>query len=104
MEDVSRTVRGAWTVAVVRIQYFSFGSRGGDRIKRCRKMKWRQRARLDSMRRRRADVVTSVGGEATPRWGKGGHEANWTDTNLTGPKNKKNQYGRFSCYKWIVKI
>jgi hypothetical protein len=40
--------------------------RGGDRMKRCRKMKWR----------RRGGVATSVGGEVALGRGKGGHDAN----------------------------
>jgi hypothetical protein len=35
----------------------------------------------------------------TPRKGKGGDDACWDDANLTGSKNKKNPYGRFSWYK-----
>jgi hypothetical protein len=44
-------------------------------------------------------VMTSVGGEATPRSGKGGDVVNWVDVNVTGPKNEENQRGRFSQYK-----
>jgi hypothetical protein len=49
-------------------------------------------------------VTTSAGGEATPGRGKGGDDANWADVNLTMPKNKENLPGRFSWYKWMVKI
>jgi hypothetical protein len=35
---------------------------------------------------------------------KGGDDASWADANITEPKNKENSYGRFSCYKWTVKI
>jgi hypothetical protein len=46
----------------------------------------------------------TVGGEAAPKRGKEGDDASWADVNLTGPKNKENSRGRFSCYKWMVKI
>jgi hypothetical protein len=79
----------------------------GGGTKRCRKMKWRHRAHLASMgrkRERRDSVATSTGGEATPERGKRGDNASWADANLTGPKNKENSRGRFSCYKWTVNI
>jgi hypothetical protein len=41
-------------------------------------------------------MVMSVGGEATPRRGKGGDDVSWADVNLTEPK--------FSSFKWTVKI
>jgi hypothetical protein len=44
-------------------------------------------------------VMTSAGGEAAPRRGKGGNNASWADVNLTGPKNEENQHDRFSWYK-----
>jgi hypothetical protein len=43
-------------------------------------------------------VRMSVGGEATSGRGKGGDNASWTDANFTGPKNKENSHGQFSCY------
>jgi hypothetical protein len=72
--------------------------RGCDGIKHCRKMKQMQRARLDSMKRkrdttwRRADM--SVGGEATPKRRKGGDNVSYADTIFTVPKNKENTRGR----------
>jgi hypothetical protein len=44
----------------------------------------------------RSSVTMPTGGEATPRKGKGGDDANWTDTDLTKPENKVNPPGRFS--------
>jgi hypothetical protein len=35
-------------------------------------------------------VATLAGGEAALGRGKGGEDASWADTNLTGPKNKEN--------------
>jgi hypothetical protein len=61
--------------------------RGSDVTNRCRKIKW----------------VTSAGGDVPPGKGKGGDDV-WANQNLTGPKNKENSHGRFSCYKWTVKI
>jgi hypothetical protein len=49
-------------------------------------------------------VVTSAGGEAAPRRGKGGDDASWTDANLVVPKIEENSCGPLSCYKWTVKI
>jgi hypothetical protein len=49
-------------------------------------------------------VATSVGGEAAPGRGKGGDDISWVNANLTEPKNRKNQRGQFSCFKWTVKI
>jgi hypothetical protein len=49
-------------------------------------------------------VTMSIGGEVAPGRGKGGDDASWADANLTGPKNKENSHGQFSCYKWMVKI
>jgi hypothetical protein len=34
-------------------------------------------------------MATSVEGEATPRRGKGGDDANWADANFTSQKNEK---------------
>jgi hypothetical protein len=70
-------------------------------------MKRGQRARLGSMQRKRDtarwrdDVDRRRDG--TER-GKGGDIASWADTNLTGSRNEKNSRGRFSRYKWMVKI
>jgi hypothetical protein len=74
--------------------------RGGDRTKRYRNMNRRQRARFSSMGRK----TTSAGGEVAPKKGKGGDSVSWADANLTGAKNKENTRGRFSWYKWTVKI
>jgi hypothetical protein len=53
---------------------------------------------------RRGGMKTSAKGEATlGRW-KGGDDTSWADVNLTRPKNKEIPYGRFSWYKWTVKI
>jgi hypothetical protein len=49
-------------------------------------------------------MVMSAREEAAPERGKGGGDASWADTKLTGPKNEENQHGRFICYKWTVKI
>jgi hypothetical protein len=35
---------------------------------------------------------------------KGGDDDNWTNVNLTGPKNKINPLDRFSWYKWTMNI
>jgi hypothetical protein len=48
---------------------------------------------------RHSSVTMSAGGEAAPGKRKGRENASWADTNLTGPKNKENSRGRFSCYK-----
>jgi hypothetical protein len=34
---------------------------------------------------------------------KGGDDANWADTDLTGLKNEENSCGQFNSYKWTVK-
>jgi hypothetical protein len=49
-------------------------------------------------------VTTSAGGEAALGKGKGGDDASWADASLTESKNKENPRGRFSSYKWMVKI
>jgi hypothetical protein len=46
----------------------------------------------------------SAKGEAAPGRGKGQDDVGWVDANLTGPKNEENSHGRFSCFKWTVKI
>jgi hypothetical protein len=81
--------------------------RGGDGMKFCRKMKRKQRAHLGSIGRKHGMAqreATLAGGETAPQRGKGGDDASWADVNLTGPKNKENPHGRFSYYKWTVKI
>jgi hypothetical protein len=50
-------------------------------MKRCRKMKRRQRAHLDIMGRKRDTM--SIGGEAAPGRKKGGDDASWVGVNLT---------------------
>jgi hypothetical protein len=70
-------------------------------------MKWRQRAHLGSMGRKHDmhdGMAMSVEREAALGRGKRGDDASWADTNLTEPKNEENQRGRFSYYKWMVKI
>jgi hypothetical protein len=52
----------------------------------------------------RNSVATSAGVEATPERKKEGDDTSWDDANLTGPKSKENSRGRFSCYKWMMKI
>jgi hypothetical protein len=49
-------------------------------------------------------VVTSARGEVTPGRENGVDDVIWAGANLTGPKNKENPHGRFSCYKWTIKI
>jgi hypothetical protein len=49
-------------------------------------------------------VKTSARGEVAPGRGKEGDDASWADVNLTGPKNEENPCGRFSWYKWTLKI
>jgi hypothetical protein len=49
-------------------------------------------------------MVMSTGGESAPKRGNGGDDVSWDDVNVTGPKNKENQHGQFSYYKWMVKI
>jgi hypothetical protein len=53
---------------------------------------------------RYGSVMTTVGGEVAPRRKKGGDDDSWADANLTGSKNEENPRGRFSWYKWTVKI
>jgi hypothetical protein len=48
--------------------------------------------------------VTRCEGVVALGRGKGGDDAGWAEANLTGPKNKENLRGRFSYYKWMVKI
>jgi hypothetical protein len=50
--------------------------------------------RHDDIGRRRCDTGDENGED----------DASWADTNLTGPKNKENTCGRFSLYKWTMKI
>jgi hypothetical protein len=49
-------------------------------------------------------VATSTREEATLRMGKGGDDASCVDANLIESKNEENARGRFTCYKWTVKI
>jgi hypothetical protein len=49
-------------------------------------------------------VVTSARGEVTSGRENGVDDVIWAGANLTGPKNKENPHGRFSCYKWTIKI
>jgi hypothetical protein len=49
-------------------------------------------------------VTTSARGEARPKREKGGDDVSLADANLTVLKNKENPCGRFSWYKWRVKI
>jgi hypothetical protein len=108
MEDVSRTIQVRWPTVVVRIQYFSFGSR-------------REATGLSIAGRRRGDnelilapwegsvtqcdgVTMSIGGEAVPMRGKERDDAGWVHMDFTGLKNKENARDRFNCYKWMLKI
>jgi hypothetical protein len=49
-------------------------------------------------------MAMSAGGGATPGREKGADNVSWTDANFTEPKNKENSYGRFSYYKWTMKL
>jgi hypothetical protein len=108
VEGDSRVVRGGWPMGVVRIQCFDFGSRG-NAIRRSIVRKWSRDSELvlapwEESVTRHNGVVTSAWGETAPGRGKRGDDTNWGDANLVGPKNKENPCGRFSCYKWTVKI
>jgi hypothetical protein len=73
---------------------------GGDGAKHCRKMKWRQQARLASMGRKRdtTQQCDNLGQrKCSTGEGKGGDDVSWADANFTGPENKENPHGRFSC-------
>jgi hypothetical protein len=81
--------------------------RGGDRMKRCLKVKRWQRAHHGSMRRK--SDTTRRCGDIDPRRGgtgegKGMRRCQLVDENLTLPKNEENPHGRFICYKWTMKI
>jgi hypothetical protein len=52
----------------------------------------------------RGGVTTSARGEVAPGRRKGGDDVSWADADLIGLKNKQNLCGRFSWYKWMVKI
>jgi hypothetical protein len=81
--------------------------KGCDRTKRYRKMKRMQRAHLDLMgmkldtAQRRDDVGQRRYGTEEEKWRR---QRSWANTNFTRPKNKEKPCGRFSCYKWTVKI
>jgi hypothetical protein len=49
-------------------------------------------------------MATLARGDAPPRRGKRGDDASLVDANPTGLKNEENSHGRFSSYKWTVKI
>jgi hypothetical protein len=49
-------------------------------------------------------VMLPTGGETSPVRGKGGDDASWVVANLTWLKNEGNLRGRFTWYKWMVKI
>jgi hypothetical protein len=53
---------------------------------------------------RRDGMATSVGGEVASGRGKGGDDTSSANVNLPVPKNEEDTRGRFSCYKWMVKI
>jgi hypothetical protein len=74
--------------------------RGGDRIKHCRNMKRRLRARLDSMRMK---CDTAWWRRPEERRHRGEDDVSWVDVNLT-VKNEEILHSRFSCYKWMLKI
>jgi hypothetical protein len=66
--------------------------RGGNGTKHCRKIKRRQQACLDSMERKRDTVWRHDNIDwrrGNTEEGKGGDDASWTNTNLTGPKKMK---------------
>jgi hypothetical protein len=46
----------------------------------------------------------SDGGDAAPEREKGGDNTSWANANLIEPKNEENPHGRFSWYKWTMKI
>jgi hypothetical protein len=75
---------------------------GGDMIKRCRKMKWRQRAHLNSIERKH-DTTQQHDDIGRRRCGTGDakekrqRQLGWRKS--IGPKNKEISYGRFNCYK-----
>jgi hypothetical protein len=72
VEGESRTVRGGLSVTVVRIQHFSFCSkRGGDGMKRCQKMKRRQRAHLVGSMRMKCDTARQRDNVSRRRGGTG---------------------------------
>jgi hypothetical protein len=50
------------------------------------------------------NVVMSDGGDAAPEREKGGDNTSWANANLIEPKNEENPHGRFSWYKWTMKI
>jgi hypothetical protein len=89
-------------VAVVRIQWFSFGLRGeatGQSIaRRCSGGSEFVLAQWEGSVTRHSSVMTSTGGDATSGRGNGGNDVSWADANLTGPKNEENSRGRFSWY------
>jgi hypothetical protein len=103
VNGVSRTVRGGWLAVVMRIQCFSFDSRGkttGWSIAE----KWSEGSKLvlvqweESVTRCGGMTMSVSGGAAPTRW-KRGDDTSWVDVNLTEPKNKENPSGRFSCFK-----
>jgi hypothetical protein len=49
-------------------------------------------------------MTTSARGKTAPGRKKGGNDVSWADMNLTVPKNEENSCGRFSCYKYTMKI
>jgi hypothetical protein len=55
---------------------------------------------------RHGGITILVGGEAALGREKGGDNARWVDTNLTGQKMKKNSCRTFSCYngQWRFKV
>jgi hypothetical protein len=102
VEGGSRTIRGGWPVAVVRIQCFSFGSRK-EATGRSVAERWSEASELilslweGSVTR--GSVVISAGREATLGRKKGGDDTSWADVNPIGLKNEENPRGRFSRYK-----
>jgi hypothetical protein len=49
-------------------------------------------------------VTTLVRGEAASGRGKGEDDTSCANVDLTGLKNEEDPHGRFSWYKWTVKI
>jgi hypothetical protein len=108
VEGGNRAVRWGWATTVVRIQYFDFGSRGetmgwsvawrwsgGNKLVLA---PWKENVTW------RGGVAMPAEGEVTSGRGNRGDDSSWTDTNLTGLKNKENQHSWFNYYKWTVKI
>jgi hypothetical protein len=93
---------------MMRIQLFSFGSRGGvtgqSIVKRWSGCSELILTQWEGSVTRRGGVTMSAREEAALRREKGVDDIDWADANLTGQKNGENPRGRFSWYKYMVKI